>query len=239
MSDFRHQVREHFDAQSLLPEKVQAILAEGRAAAGGKVVPMQARATWLRRSLALAAVLVVALFGTWWMSARAGRVSYALMAPRIIEFFAAKPHLPSAPQDKEQLHHHLVNMGAPADFKIPEKLLPLESAACEIVDVKGERTFLSCYWREVKPARDERDLIHLLVGRAKDFYDRPSSTTPVVQEKDGWSFASWSEGDAVYLLATAAPVAKITPFLSCADVAPMDERQTAMAMAFLQAIREK
>ena len=80
----------------------------------------------------------------------------------------------------------------------------------------GRKTYLSCYWRENKPDRGDHELIHLLVGRRSDFKDAPSSAQPQRRELDGWSFASWSEGDVVYTLATAAPPEKLTPFLAWA-----------------------
>ena len=103
----------------------------------------------------------------------------------------------------------LLAHGAPPEFHIPASLMPLESFACSVVDVRGQKTYLSCYWREEKPGRGDHEQIHLLVGKRSDFRDGPSSTQPLRRELNGWSFASWSEGEVVYTLATAAPPEKL------------------------------
>jgi len=223
MSELRHQIREHYDAKTISAEKVERILARGRDAAmggdsleGDKVTafPAQRARSW-RRALSLAAaVLVFAGLAGWWVQREMSRVPFAEVAPRVIEFFGSSPELAHAPQDKAALHEWLVARGAPVDFHIPASLMPLESFACSVVDMRGRKTYLSCYWRENKPERGDHDLIHLLVGRRGDFKDAPSSAQPERRELDGWSFASWSEGDAVYTLATAAPAEKLTPFLA-------------------------
>ncbi len=217
MSDFRKQVRDHYDAQSLSPEQLEAILARGREAAAGeeKTVEFPAakrKQSWSRYAMAAAAVIALLLGGTWWMK----RVPYSALPPRVIAFFD-HPELHEAIQDKQALHAWLVEKGAPADFKIPEKLLTLESAACQVVDVKGRKAYLSCYIRE-KKADGSPELIHLLVAHSGDFYDRPevAKADAKITEIDGWSFASWTEGDAIYTLATAAPKEKLMPFIASA-----------------------
>ena len=223
MSNLRDQIREHYDAKAISAEKAEAILARGRAAAAGEE-PLEAekvaafpasRARAWRRILSLAAALLVfAGLAVWWKTPESSRVPFATVAPRVIEFFGSRPELAHAPQDKAALREWLLAHGAPADFHIPASLMPLESFACSVVDVGGRKAYLSCYWREKTPDRGDHELIHLLVGRRSDFKDAPSSAQPQRRELDGWSFASWSEGDVVYTLATAAPPEKLTPFLA-------------------------
>jgi hypothetical protein len=223
MSGLRQQIRAHYDAKEIPAEKAERILARGRAAAAGeetadvtKVIRFPAsRARAWRKGLSLAAALLVfAGLAGWWAHREPSRVPFAAVAPRIIEFFGSNPDLAHAPKDKAALRDWLLARGAPSDFQIPASLMPLESFACSVVDVQGRKTYLSCYWRENKPDRSDHDLIHLLVGRRSDFRAAPSSSQPQRRELDGWSFASWSEGDVVYTLATAAPPEKLTPFLA-------------------------
>ena len=223
MSELRHQIREHYEAKAISAERAEVILARGRAAAAGeapqdgnKVAEFPAsRARSWRRALSLAAALLVfAGLAGWWGQWEASRASFAAVAPRVIEFFGSSPELAHAPKDKTALRDWLLARGAPPDFHIPASLMPLESFACSVVDVQGRKTYLSCYWREDKPERGDHELIHLLVGRRSDFRDAPSSAQPQRRELNGWSFASWSEGDVVYTLATAAPPEKLTPFLA-------------------------
>jgi hypothetical protein len=219
MSDLRKQVRDHYDEQSLPADKLASILAQGRDAAAGKekTVAFPARKSRARFVAAAAAVVAMVAGGTWWMNRDVGEVSYAALPPRVIELFDNKPDLLPPVQDKVALHQWLVSKGAPADFVIPPSLLPLESAACQVVDVKGRNAYLSCYWRETTPNRGPHELIHLLVARTEDFYDQPKSADPAIRELDGWSFASWTKGDSIYTLATAAPREKLTPFLSAVE----------------------
>ncbi|BCU76408.1 hypothetical protein [Luteolibacter sp. LG18] len=229
MSDFRKQVRDYYDAQSLSPEKVEAVLAEGRAVTGNEPgdasVGFSKAHSWRRFIAAIAAVLILALAGGWWMKRDAGVVSYTALAPRVIEFFDTKSELLPPEQDKQKLWQLLVDKGAPEEFRIPPGLMPLESAACQVVNVKGRNAWMSCYWREPGQQRNEHQLIHLLVARTDDFYDQPKSTTPEVREIDGWSFASWTKGKVIYTLATAAPKEKLTPFLSSAEKKDDEKRR--------------
>lgn len=214
MSDLRKQVRDHYDAQPLSKEKVEALLAAGRIsvpADDGAVVRGSRWTGWIG---AVAAVLVLAVTGTWWMQRDSGVVAFAEVAPRVVEFFGAKPELVKAPQDKSDLKEWLVSKGAPQEFVIPSALIALESAACQVVDVGGKQTYLSCYWRVNKEGRDESDLIHLLIARADDFRGEPTSGKTMTTEVDGWSFASWTKGDVIYTLAAAAPLDKVSPFIS-------------------------
>ena len=192
MSDFRKQVRDHYDAQSLPAEKLEAILARGREAAADKEntaeFPTVKKKTWSRYALAIAAVIVIALTGTWWLKRDVGEVSYTALAPRVIDFFANEPKLHDPFQDKVELKDWLVSQGAPADLKIPASLKSLESAACDVVDVEGRKAYLSCYVREKSPA-GKVELIHLLVARSEDFYDQPKSAKAEIKEVGGWSFA--------------------------------------------------
>jgi hypothetical protein len=223
MPDFRQQIREHYDAKTIPAEKAEAILARGRAAAAGEdqpeaekviALPTKRASAWRRVLSLAAAILVFAGLAGWWAQRNTSRVEFAAVAPRIIEFFGNSPDLAHAPKDKAALRDWLLARGAPSDFHIPASLMPLESFACSVVDVHGRKTYLSCYWRENKPDRGDHELIHLLVGRRSDFKDAPSSAQPQRRELDGWSFASWSQGDVVYTLATAAPPEKLTPFLA-------------------------
>lgn len=231
MSDLRKQVRDHYDAQSLPADKLEAILARGRDAASGaeKSLPFPQKKSWARFISAVAALIVFALVGVWWTTRDVGEVSYTALAPRVIEFFQTKSELLPPVEDKKELHDWLVSKGAPADFVIPASLQSLESAACQVVDVKGRNAYLSCYWRETRADRGPHELIHLLVARTDDFYDQPKSAAPQVKELDGWSFASWTKGDAIYTLATAAPKEKLMPFLASAGLLNTERRHTAAA----------
>jgi hypothetical protein len=216
MSDLRHQIHDHYDAQSLSPDKVNAVLARGgQVAASGesKIIPGPSSARWRRVGLALAAsVALLAGLAQWWPRESAS-ISYAALPPRVVEFFGQPPELPKRSANPEELRAWLIAQGAPSDFRIPAKLQSLKSFGCEVVDVQGRRVYLACFWREKKTGVDEGELVHLLVARRADFRDGPASGTPQFRELDGWSFASWSEGDVIYTLAAAAPMETLRSFV--------------------------
>ncbi len=207
MSDLHNQIRDHYDAKTLPADKVEAILARGRGEE--KVVRFPQR--W-RTALALAALVAIMAGGAIWWPREDKEVSFAALAPRVVEFFGTPPELPKRSQNPEELRAWLLAQGAPQGFQIPEKLRGLSSLGCQVVDVRGRPAYLTCFWREKNAAGEGTELVHLLVARREDFRDAPSST-PQMREMNGWSFASWSEGDVIYTLAAAASLEKLRPFV--------------------------
>jgi len=208
MPDLRQQIHDHYDAQSLPADKAEAILARGRGAEKIVRVPPQ---RWRLVALAASVVLAVGL-AIWWPRG-ADRVSFAVLAPRVVEFFGTPPELPKRSQKPEELRAWLLAQGAPADFHIPEKMRDLESLGCQVVDVHGRPAWLTCFWREKKPDGSGGELVHLWAVRRSDFKDGPPPGAPQYHEESGWSFASWTEGDMMYTVATAAPMEKLRPFV--------------------------
>lgn len=223
MPDLPQQLRDHYAGKSLAPSKVEAILTLGRAEYAGEAKSEPRKimkfpnlgSPRLTKALAFAAILAMAAaIGSLWWGKRDQRVAFDSIPNGMIAFFAGKPDLHHAPQDKAALRAWLLAHGAPRDFHIPSSLLGLESFACQVVKVDGRDLYLSCYWREQRADRGERELVHLLVGRKSDFRGAPESVQPKLREFGGWSFASWSDGDVVYTLATPAPMTQLRPFLT-------------------------
>ena len=196
MPGFREQIQKHFEAKELSAAKAEAILAEGRAAAEGKMVPLaQRKGAGLWVIWAAAACFVILAGGvTWWTNRR---VSYATVAPWVVEFFHKDPELPKRSQNPEELRAWLLAQGAPADFQIPAKLGVLKSFGCQVLDVHGQPAYLACFWTEKKRDVDEGKLVHLVVARREDFKDAPPET-PQYREIGEWSFAAWTEGNVIY-----------------------------------------
>ncbi|EDY21365.1 hypothetical protein CfE428DRAFT_0610 [Chthoniobacter flavus Ellin428] len=216
MSDLRQQLQKHYDAQSLPAGKAEAILAEGRAAAEGgeKVVELPARRVTFWRALPAiaAAILLLGSLALWWAPQR-GKISYALFAPRVRDFFSTPPELPKRSQNPEELRTWLLAQGAPAGFQIPAKLRSLKSFGCQVVNVHGKSAYLTCFWREKKPRVDDGELVHLLVARRKDFKDAPPTGVPQFRTVKDWSFAAWTEGDVIYTMAAHAPMETLQKFV--------------------------
>jgi len=217
MSDLRQQIQKHYDAQALSAERVDAIVVEGRAAAleGEKIVtmPQQHAGLW-RMGWAVAAALVLFAGLSALRPWEPMRLSYVMMAPRIVDFFATPPELPKRSQSPEELRTWLLAQGAPSNFQIPAKLRGLKSFGCQVVDVHGHPAYLTCFWSEKKPGVDDGSLVHLFVAKRSEFRDAPTSATPVYRELSGWSFAAWTDGDVVYTMAAAAPMEQLRKFVA-------------------------
>ncbi|MGB8167883.1 MAG: hypothetical protein WCF18_10360 [Chthoniobacteraceae bacterium] len=214
MPSLRQQIRDYYDAQKLSGAKVDLILSVTEpvtAPAPAKVVEFP-RALIVRRMALAATVLLLAMLVFQFGTRRSKQVSFALLAPRIVEFFRTPPEL-KASQDKAELRAWLLANGAPADFEIPAKLVALQSVGCTVVNVKGKPAYLTCFWREPGPGATDRELIHLFAVRRSDFRDAPAGPIPQLREMEGWSFASWAAGDIIYTMATPAPMEKLRPFL--------------------------
>lgn len=227
MPDLRQQVRDYYDAQSLSPEQVKAILERGGAATGGaETAPVAERKIvrfsrgWkVGLSLAAAGALFAGLAAGWRRAPQP--VSYAALAPRVVEFFGQPPALPKRSQNPDELRAWLIAQGAPRDFQIPAKLQGLASLGCEVMDVKGKPAYLACFWREKESGVGKGELVHLLVARRADFREGPATATPQFREIDGWSFASWMAGEVIYTMAAAAPLETLRPFVKASARGPL------------------
>lgn len=212
MSLLRQQIRDYYDSQKLPEATVDAVLrATAPVPVPVKVVEFP-RAQIIRRMALAAILLLFAMLAFQFGARRPKQVSFAVLAPRIIEFFHTPPTLKES-QDKTELRAWLLANGAPADFEVPAKLAALKSVGCTVVDVKGKPAYLTCFWREPGPGATDRELIHLFAVRRSDFRDAPAGPVPQLSEREGWSFASWAAGEVIYTMATPAPLEKLRPFL--------------------------
>ncbi len=204
MSDLGNQIRDHYDAQSLPPAKVEAILARGRAAAAGETEATVLRppqvATRRRRLLALAAaVLLFAGLGVFWLLPAGA--DYAASRPAVIGFFANKPMYGMMSEQPAELRKWTIEQGAPPAFQIPPKLAGLVSKGCTVMNVDGKPAYLLCFMTSDASGKQDGGMVHLLVARRLDFRNAPASGAPSIITADGWSFASWAEGGIVYTIA--------------------------------------
>ena len=216
MSDLRKQIRDHYDARSLPPEKVDAILAQGRAAAAGetgaKVTPLPPVARRRRWPLALAAALaILAGIGAFWLFPRG--VDFAKLRPVVAAFFVNKPMYPMMSPEPEKLRQWALEHGAPATFQIPAKLRDLPGKGCTILDVEGKPAFLLCFMTVDAAGQPDGGLVHLIIARRGDFHGVPRSTTPALTAAGEWNFASWTEGDIVYTIAAPTAVEKLRSYV--------------------------
>ena len=217
MSDLRKQIHDHYDARSLPPEKVDAILAKGRAVAAGeegsKITPMVPRGSRIRRMLAVAAsvALLGGIIGLWFYP-RSG-VDYAAARRVVVGFFAKEHTYSTVSKDPEELRLWALAHGAPAGFQIPPKLQSLPGKACTLLDVDGRPAFLICFMTVDASGKQDGGMVHLVVAQRRDFRNVPRSRTPSDIAEGDWNFATWVDGAIVYSIAAPAPPEKVRRYV--------------------------
>ena len=223
MSELRKQVRDHYEAQSLPATRVEAILAQGRDAAKGAAtseIPARhpragapSRDRW-RLALATAAALALLAGGAVsWFSLRS-RPDEAALRGAVVAFLGDHPAYPMMSEQPAELHAWAIAHGAPAAFQIPDKLRALTGKGCTIIQAGGRTAYLLCFMAVDAAGKSDGGMVHLLVARRGDVRDAPPAGAPTVQAADGWSFASWVEGDIVYTVAAPAPVERLRRYVT-------------------------
>ncbi len=203
MSDLRKQIRDHYEARELPPEKLADILARGRAAAGGAVVESRPVARGrILRILSRVAVLIVLVTAVTFLVVRRDRTEFAAVRPVVIGFFAhGELKYPILSPDPVALRQWALDHGAPADFRIPASLGVLPGKGCTILDVGGKPVHMLCFMTVRADGKQDGGMVHLLIARQGDFLHAPSSTIPEMVSDGEWNFASWSEGEITYTVA--------------------------------------
>lgn len=241
MSDLRQQLRDHYAARSLSRERVAAILAQGRTACEEAATTRTAahpRPAWRGRSLlALAAAIALLAGGLFFFLLARARPDYSKLRPAIAAFFVTEPNFPKMSEQPAELRQWVIDRGAPSGFRIPVSLLRLDSKACAILEVGERPAYLLCFLKEDKSGRRNGGMVHLIVARRHDFRNLPPTEKPSIHTAGKWSFASWTEGEILYTVATPAPVAELQGYLaSFSGSMPMvSEPRREIATAVLRA----
>lgn len=234
MSDFERKLREHYESQRLADARARAILAAGRAEAS-------ARAHRTRWWLGAAAALVVGLglvsvtrFGGWTPPNEVRRILLHDAAGAVVSFFSQPGYqLPKVSANPAELQQWLREQGGPASFRIPKSMAALPSYGCHVLDVRGQRVYLICFFLDVSAVeltpggmpikkeivvtapdgtmmKKDRPLVHLVVAPRGAFRTVPKQGSRVQLPAAGaWNFQTWSEDDLVYLVAAAAPPERV------------------------------
>lgn len=231
MDNFEQQLRRHYDAQQLPADRVQALLAAGRAASAAR-----RRVYW---QMAAAAVLV--LGGLWWGSSTflrnhnsSPQIASEAVARSVAAYFAPMDYqLPLVSTDRNALVDWLKARGGPANFEVPPALARLSSYGCQVLDVEGRKVYLICFLLETPPPgaaagdmpmkktmmvatpdgqmmKKTVPLVHLVVADRRDFQASPAVGERVPAPLTGeWHYATWTRGDQVYVIAGAVPADRL------------------------------
>jgi hypothetical protein len=227
MDDLPSQLRRHFESKQLPPERVQELLAAGRAAAAQRTK----RRGW--QMAAAAAVLVGAGLAGLTAYRRPQVIPAIAVTGAVRDFFSTPGYqLDQISANRTELTDWLRKHGGPEDFAVPPALAGLSSYGCEVLDVRGEKVFLICFLLE-GPAPAASDtmpekkmmtvvnpdgtmmkktvpLVHLVVAPRSRFAADPATGGRVVLSAGGeWHFTTWERGEHLYLAAGAVPADRL------------------------------
>ena len=107
------------------------------------------------------------------------------------------PSLAMMSSDHDKIRAWLQDQKAPMG-NLPEKMTSLPTVGCQKFEVQGHPVTLICF------TIADGKLVHLFVVHSKDLAEPPPESSPFFAEVNGWSTASWSDGNMSYMLATQA-----------------------------------
>jgi hypothetical protein len=233
MDDLKSQLRRHYDGQQLPADRVQEILAAGREAAAARA----SRAWWRMAAAAAVIVLGLGIFGAtsyFHPRAESPRIAAATVAGAVVNYFSDPNYqLPLVSADRSMLVEWLRQHGGPAHFEVPPAMAGLSSYGCQVLDVQGQKVFLICFQLDAPAAnptpgampekkmmtvvgpdgqmmKKSRPLVHLVVAPKNLFAATPQTGERLVLPATGdWNFATWTNGDQMYVAAAALPADRL------------------------------
>ncbi len=109
--------------------------------------------------------------------------------------------------DPEQIQRWLKEHGGPHDFTAPTGLTSQMRLGCQVLDINGNKVSLVCFQIE------GGQLVHLLVMDRRRLADPPVIGKPIMLQEGELAFATWSEGDRTYVLASKIGADELRKFL--------------------------
>ncbi|MDP3073869.1 MAG: hypothetical protein Q8N18_26535, partial [Opitutaceae bacterium] len=133
--------------------------------------------------------------------------------------------------DPAELERWVREHGGPARIEMPAALRGLQSFGCQVLEARGEKVFLLCFFIDSTPVppgamplkqemvvtapdgtmmKKTRPLVHLVIAARAAFRDAPAPGARVRMAAGGeWNLEAWSRGELVYLVTANAPAEKI------------------------------
>jgi hypothetical protein len=230
MDEFQKPLRNYYEGRSLPADRAAAILAAGQAA----IARRKRRRAWLGGLAAAAAIGVGILAGLSLRDTKplhcAEQLATSDLASAVVSFFAQpEPVLGQISNDRNALKQWLASQGSPTAFEFPTAIAQLESFACQVLDVRGQRVSLLCFFLDETLAEGTqptptvapdgqprpRPLVHLLAAPRSAFRDPPQPGERVRLDPVGdWKFVSWATDEVVFVAASDAPVELLTKVFS-------------------------
>lgn len=155
--------------------------------------------------LALAAAVVILLgVSALFIKFRAeGPMHMATLTGEIGHIQQTMPSLGAMSSNLAELRNWLGQRGAPHDFSIPAGLDSTMGLGCQIYSIHGNKVSLVCFQLKNK------EIVHYFVVDRDRLVDPPNIGKTVYMERNGVSFAVWSDERRTYVLAGAIPTDRI------------------------------
>ena len=232
MDDLNQQLRRHYEGQQLPADRVQEILAAGRAAAAAR-----ASRAWWRMAAAAIILLGWGIFGAshyFHPRIESSQIARAEVAAAVKTFFSDPNYqLAQISADRRVLVDWLRQRGGPADFAPPPAMAELSSFGCQVLDVQGQKVFLICFLLDMPAAnppagampvkkmmvvtgpdgqmmKKNVPLVHLVVVPKETFAAGLRAGERLVLSAGGeWHYTAWTQGDQVYIAAAALPADRL------------------------------
>ena len=210
---------------------MQVFLAAGREAAAARA----SRAWWRMAAAASVILGLGIFGATTYLRQRSDqpaspRITSAAVASAVVSYFSNPNYqLPQVSADRGVLVEWLRQQGGPANFAVPPAMAGLSSYGCQVLEVQGQKVYLICFLLDTPAAavptgampekkmmavvgpdgqmmKKTRPLVHLVVAPGGIFSQTPTSGQRIVlPATQDWNFATWKQGDQVYIAAAAVP----------------------------------
>ena len=149
---------------------------------------------WLAIAASIVLLLGVGYFGVR-PTARPGTL--AGVTSEVARMYGeSRLSLGSMTSNDDQIRQWLKNHGAPHDFTVPAKLASQQELGCQVIDIGSLKVSLICFQISGRP------MAHLLVIDRSLLADAPVIGQTVYMQDGAVSFASWSDTNRTYILAS-------------------------------------
>lgn len=170
-----------------IPSTLKASILESTPVAESKRLP-----DWRLRWALAASVVILASVAVLWL--RRDAATMAAFRDEIVESgWSDSHHIGFASADLKQIQEWLRTEKAPGDFAIPAAVQDLRVNGCRVVDWRGQKVSLICFFNEGRH-------LHLFVVDEKALADVPPDNMPDFEKSSGWKTVCWSVGNKTYLL---------------------------------------
>lgn len=184
---------------------------KSRILASGRVIEFSGRRSWWSRPawLALAASILILLGVTavFFQKETARHIPLAVLTDEIFQIQKNMPSLGAMSSDTAELRRWLADRGTPHDFAIPSGLHDKMGIGCQVYSIRGSKVSLICFQLENK------QMAHYFVTDRRNLTDSPAIGQTIYLQKDGVTFATWSDDRRTYVLASTVPADELKRLL--------------------------